>query len=415
MPEREERRPGPRALLRRRDLLQQGVAATLGAATLPLAVRRAWGEGPPAVRGRRRLGRTGLEISDISFGSSRTTEPDVVRYALARGINYFDTAEGYRGGRSEEAIGRALAGERQRVFVASKVHAGAAERRVDFERALEGSLRRLRTDYVDVYFNHAVNDVGRLQNDEWYEFIERAREQGKLRWSGVSGHGGRLVECLDYALDRDLVDVILVAYNFGQDPRLYEQFTRGIDLVATQPELPRALAKAREKDVGIVAMKTLRGARLNDMRPYEREGGTFAQAAFRWVLSSPDVDALVVSMTAREQVDEFLRASGAKALREGDAELLRRYAALNDGSYCRPGCDACAASCPQGVPIAEVLRTRMYATDYGDLELALEDYAKLGAGAAACVGCAAPCSGACPHGLAIPALTGEAERLLARG
>ena len=56
------------------------------------------------------------------------------------------------------------------------------------------------------------------------------------------------------------------------------------------------MARAREKGVGVVAMKTLRGARLNDMRPYEGGGATFAQAAFRWVLSGPDVDALIVTM-----------------------------------------------------------------------------------------------------------------------
>jgi predicted aldo/keto reductase-like oxidoreductase len=67
-------------------------------------------------------------------------------------------------------------------------------------RALEGSLRRLQTDYVDVYFNHAVNDLARLKNPEWYEFIDAAKKQGKLRFTGMSGHAGHLTECLDYAL-----------------------------------------------------------------------------------------------------------------------------------------------------------------------------------------------------------------------
>ena len=77
----------------------------------------------------------------------------------------------------------------------------------------------------------------------------------------MSGHGGHLIECLDAALDEDLVDVILVAYNFGQDPAFYERFTKSFDLVALQPDLPRVLAKAHSKGVGVVAMKTLMGAR----------------------------------------------------------------------------------------------------------------------------------------------------------
>jgi len=99
---------------------------------------------------------------------------------------------------------------------------------------------------------------------------------------------------MDYALDHDLVDVILCAYNFGQDPSFFERLTTRMDFVAVQPDLPRVLAKAREKNVGLVAMKTLRGARLNDMRPYEWDKATFAQAALRWVLAGTRVDALVI-------------------------------------------------------------------------------------------------------------------------
>jgi predicted aldo/keto reductase-like oxidoreductase len=399
--------------VRRRELLQQGAAAALGVGALPVTLAEAWAREEPAVQRYVALGRTGLRISDISFGSSRTTEPELVRHALARGITYFDTAESYKGGRSETAIGEALVGERDRVVLASKVRAGAETRRADLMRSLEASLRRLRTDRIDVYFNHAVNDVERLKSAEWLEFAEQARRQGKIRFTGMSGHAGRLIECLDYALEHDLFDVILVAYNFGQDPSFYERLTRTLDFVAVQPDLPRVLEKARAKGVGVIAMKTLMGARLNDMRPWER-GGTFAQAAFRWVLSAPDVDALVVSMTSREKIDEFVRASGAGAVRGGDLRLLDRYVRINGAAYCRHGCDACAASCPRDVPVSEVLRTRMYATDYEDLELARSDYATLGAGAAACLSCAgSPCLGACPHGLEISSLTRSAHRMLA--
>jgi predicted aldo/keto reductase-like oxidoreductase len=154
--------------------------------------------------------------------------------------------------------------------------------------------------------------------------------------------------------------------------------------------------------VGVIAMKTLMGARLNDMRPYEHGGATFAQAAFRWVLANPDVDALVVSMTGREQIDEYLGASGAARNRRADLELLERYAAAQVGRYCQHGCRRCEPSCPADVPISEVLRARMYDVDYGDRELARAAYNELGAGASACLGCSAqPCLGACPNGIPI--------------
>jgi len=404
-----EDRPEPD--LARRRFLICSTAATLGLLDLG---RHAWAApSPPRIRRFRRLGRTGLEVSDISFGSSRTTDPDLVRYALDRGVNYFDTAETYQDGRSEEAIGKGLQGERDRVLLASKVKSGSKTPRAEIMEHLEESLRRLRTDHIDVYFNHAVNDVDRLQNDEWLAFADRAREQGKIRFTGMSGHGGKLVECLDHALDNDLVDVILCGYNFGQDPSFHQRFTARLDWVAVQPDLPRVLEKAHAKDVGVIAMKTLRGARLNDMRPYEQGGATFAQAAFRWVLSNPDVDALIVSMTSREQIDEFVGASGGL---EPDGEalgLLGGYLLSSGDGYCNHGCDACEASCPHGVPVSEVLRTRMYATDYGDLDYASREYARLAVNAASCLSCCFhSCLGKCPQGLEIPRLTRSAQQLL---
>jgi uncharacterized protein len=399
--------------LDRREFLRGSAAAGIALSLLPLDAGAAE---PPRVRRRVKLGRTGLEIGDIGFGSSRLDGDEaLVRHALERGIDYFDTAEDYSGGASEETLGRALRGARDRVTIASKVEAGANDGVADLFRALEGSLRRLGTDRIDVYFNHAVNDVARLRNPAWGEFCQRAKQQGKIRFTGMSGHGGRLAECLDYALDRDLVDVVLVAHNFGQDPAFYERLTKSLDFIAVQPELPRLLAKAKQKNVGVVAMKTLRGARLNDLRRYEHEGGTFAQAAFRWVLSGPHVDALVVTMTSAALVDEYLGASGAAGVTRSDLELLARYEALNGATQCRQGCGACLAACPEGVAIDGVLRARMYAEDYGDARLARREYAKLERDAQACIGCAhRACTGACPYGIDIAALTAPAHQRLNR-
>jgi predicted aldo/keto reductase-like oxidoreductase len=398
----------------RREFLRRSAVAGAGMGLLP-GLAAALPEGPPRVRRYVELGRTGLRLPDIGFGASRLSGDEaLVRHALDRGITYFDTAEGYTGGDSEETLGRALAGDRQRVTIVSKVQASASARRADLMRALEGSLRRLRTDYVDVYFLHAVNDVERIANPEWPEFLALAKQQGKLRWRGLSGHGGRLVRCVDHALDHELVDVLLLGYNFGQDPGFMQRFTARMDFVAVQPDLPRVMRKARERGVGVIAMKTLRGARLNDMRPYEQGGATFAQAALRWVLAGGLADSLVVTMKSLEMVDEYLGASGFTGVTRSEAALLARYEREQGALQCRYGCDACAGSCPEGVPIAEVLRTRMYAEDYGDEELARGDYAALGSAASACVGCAhQSCASACPHGLAIPELTSRTHLRLA--
>ncbi|MEA2625728.1 MAG: uncharacterized protein QOD06_1773 [Candidatus Binatota bacterium] len=402
------------ATFSRRQVLLGGAVA--GAGIVLGGTTEAPAESPPRIRRYAPLGKTGIEISDVSFGSSRLgEEEDLVRYAFDLGINYFDTAETYNGGISEQTLGRALRGKRDRVFLTSKTIASASASRSEMMQALEGSLRRLATDHVDVYFNHAVNDVERMKNPEWPEFVSRAKQQGKIRASGMSGHAGRLSSCLEHVIDHDLVDVILVAYNFGQDPAFYQRFLGGFDMVALQPELPRLLERAKRKGIGVVAMKTLMGARLNDMRPYEKGGATFAQAAFRWVLSNPHVDALIVSMTSRERIAEYVAASGG-SVRAGDVPLLGRYVFRNGDSSCRFGCDRCESACPNGVAIGEVLRTRMYARDYGDVPFARREYAMLGAGASACTGCEhRSCSGACPHGLPIPDLTADTHRRLGNG
>ncbi len=362
------------------------------------------------------LGRTGFQISDITFGSSRLRrgQNKLVHHALERGVNYFDTAESYTRGASETVLGQALRGERDKVYIASKTHVSANESRQSIMKKLEASLKRLDTHYIDIYFNHAVNQVERLQNPEWSEFVERAKQQGKIRFVGMSGHAGNLIECLDHALDTDSVDVLLVAYNFGQDPEFYERFTRSFDRIAKHPDLPRVLAKAKTKNVGVVTMKTLMGARLNDMRPYEKDGASFAQAAFRWVLSDPNVDAVTISMTSEEQIDEYLGASGAYEVSQHEFELLKTYAHLNGASYCRHACNDCEGACPYGVPIADVLRTRMYATDYQDVPFARSEYAMLGDAASACLSCSGqPCQGACTHGLPIEQLCAPTHRMLA--
>jgi predicted aldo/keto reductase-like oxidoreductase len=275
-------------------------------------------------------------------------------------------------------------------------------------KVLEQSLRRLRTDYVDIYLNHAVNDVARLESEEWQAFTARAKEQGKIRFAGMSGHSGRLTECLGYALDHDLVDVILVSYNFAQQPSFRQQVMRyfkdlaaDFDLVTTHPELPEMLRRAHEKGVGVMVMKTLKGAEANWMAPYEAPGRSFAQSAFRWVLSDPNVDALTVTMKSTAMVDEYVEASGQAPDRE-DLAMLTTFERLAAGRSCQIGCGECAASCPAGVPIPDIMRMRMYHRSYAVPDVAAAEYACLSPDAEPCLSCSgAPCASACPNGLPI--------------
>lgn len=334
---------------------------------------------------------------------------DLVHHALARGITHFDTAESYADGRAEEVLGRALRGRRDGVTLTSKYSAAPSDSAERQMAVLEGSLRRLGTDRIDVYLNHAVNDVARLDSPEWQAFVERAKRQGKIRFAGLSGHAGRLGECLAHGLDAGLLDVVLVAYHFAQTPSYQQEVKKylaglsaAFDFVAPQPGLPPLLERAHAAGVGVMVMKTLRGARLNDMRPFESPGRTFAQAAFRWVLAEPAVDGLVVSMTSRAMIDEYVEASGSGPPDREDLALLARYESRHAGTICTIGCGDCLAACPAGVPIPDVMRMRMYAEDYGLPRAAAREYARLPVDATACLACSGePCRGACPVGLPI--------------
>ncbi len=403
----------PETSFDRRDFLI-GSAGLIGAGAVVTTAADAGNAAPARVQRYVPLGRTGMQISDISYGASRRQDPAAVRHAFDRGINYFDTADGYRAGGSERAIGAALHDVRDQVYITTKTKASASTDRHQLMQSLEASLRRLRTDYVDVFLNHAVNDVARLENEEWRAFTERAKAQGKIRFRGMSGHAGRLVDCLGYALDHELVDVILAAYNFGQDPGFIAGMTQRFDFVALQPDLPPLLERAHREGVGVVVMKTLMGARLNDVTPYLRPGQAFEHAAFRWTLSNPNVDALIVSMNNPSQIDNYLRASGSGAVTDADLRLLERYVGFNGARHCQHGCDICHASCPAQVAISEVLRTRMYDVDYRDAELARADYAALERDASPCLSCSgAPCAGTCPNGIPIAEFTRDGATRLA--
>ena len=145
-------------------------------------------------------------------------------------------------------------------------------------------------------------------NPNIHEAFDRLKEQGKLRFLGVSSHTPRLEAVMRHAVDSDRFDVIMVAYNFRN-----------------WPELTNIFHDAKRKGVGVVAMKTLKGARhsaLSDFTPTERE--SFSQAAFKWVLSNPDVSGLVVTIGSFHHIDEYLHASG-QPFQQTDLALLEKY------------------------------------------------------------------------------------------
>jgi predicted aldo/keto reductase-like oxidoreductase len=166
--------------------------------------------------------------------------------------------------------------------------------------------------------------------------------------------------------------------------------------------------------MGVVAMKTLKGAKHHGLVGFREHADAYSQAALRWVLSNPEVSCAVISFFEPQHLDEYLHVSGTR-LDGRDLAVLRDYDRQIVGTYCQPHCGACLDSCPEGLPIADVLRHRMYFEDYGWEKEGMRLYARLEKNASLCAGCPAPCLGTCPAGIAIPERMGEAHAMLTLG
>ncbi len=351
----------------------------------------------------RRFGRTGWEVSDIVLGTGAIRGENgekIARLALERGVNYFDTAPDYSGSGSEQAMGRAMRGMRDQVFIATKFctpegHVPAGAPVETYLKAIEGSLQRLGTDHVDLVHVHSCDEIDRLMDPNVHEAFDRLKQQGKARFLGFSSHTPNLMQVADQAIASGRFDVMMLAYHHGIWPQLDQVISRA----------------RREQDMGVVAMKTLKGARHENLAGFRDEADSYSQAAFKWVLSNPDVSCLVVSFFELQHVDEYLFASG-KGVTPRDVAILQKYDREVRGTYCSPHCGACLSACPEDLPIADVLRHRMYFEDYGWQKEGIRLYSRLEKNAAVCASCSAPCLGTCPVGIDIQARMTGAHELL---
>ena len=351
------------------------------------------------------MGRTEWNVSDIALGAGRISTQgggvEVVRAALDRGVNYIDTAPDYSAEGSELAVGEALRGRRSEVFLATKFctplgNLPKGTSVADYKAAVEASLGRLQTDYVDLVHVHGVDDVGRLLDPNVLQAFDELKQEGKARFLGFSSHTPRLVEVASAAIESGRFDVMMLAYHHG-----------------IWPEMTQVIERARrEADMGIVAMKTLKGGKHRGLLDYAEHADAYSQAALKWTLGNRDVSSAIISFRIPQHVDEYLYASG-KTLGTHDVATLERYDELTAGTHCAPHCGDCLASCPAGLPVHDVLRYRMYFEDYGHEKEGIRQYAKLGAAnASLCANCPAPCANSCPLGIDIKQrMTGAHEML----
>lgn len=391
----------------RRDFFRSSAALAAGTAVSGTAranqePARQGARPRPLVGRYKPFGKTGWKVGDISAGSGQR-DPAVLNYIFDCGVNLIDTGFQYAG--HEELVGQVLPKRRDQVFVVDKWDpplVTATVTKSALLEALDVSLKRLNTSYIDCMMIHSIGHpryggLERIQNPAIYEAWDEAKRRKKIRFTGASSHGVRMIEEVGWGIDHDRFDVVLLGANF---------LTHGLEPL---------LQKARAKGVATIAMKTMTAYKSDlPIRDLQNEQTSARQAVLKWVVASDLFDTLVVSMRNYDAVAEYLAVSGATTLTTADRRYLDTVAAALGPRYCRPGCRACHDACLRGVPVADILRYKMYYEDYGEEKFAMQRYDLVPARLRprACAGCAAPCEPACPYGLRVRERLAEADRQL---
>ena len=344
------------------------------------------------------LGKTGLRVSALGFGCMRLPEKDgrvdrdqaipLLHRAVALGVNLFDSATMYCHSDSERALGEAMQGMRDKVVISTKnpLRGPAPAWRAQ----LEESLRRLRTDYIDIYHHHGIGwgEFGKSfdpTRDGMTAQMLKAREEGLIRHIGFSFHDQP--EGLKKLADTGYYENVIVQYN------LLDQSNA------------EAIQYAHEKGMGVVVMGPVGGGRLG-IASEQIEALTGAkstvEAALRFVWAHPGVN---VALSGMQNLD-MLEANVALAS-SATPFTAAEVAALNDlvrqrkeksGMYCS-GCRYCCPVCSAGIAIPEILemmnQEMVFGLPKGD------QYRRLKSGAAECIYCG-KCVEACPQKIEIP-------------
>jgi len=363
----------------RRDFLRMmgaaaGVAVGATLPGIPPSASAATGPSPGAFE-KRSLGKTGLQVGTIGFGAMTTRDPEVIRFAVDRGVDYVDTAARYMGGENERIVGRALVGVRDKVVLATKVKIGTVDEMI---LSAENSLRSLKVDVIDLLQLHGISTEDEVTDERSREALRKLIDQGKVRAVGVTTHSGQET-VLRAVAKHGFYKTVLVAYNFRSETGVA---ATGKGALEMSPGLSNTIREVAGSGIGIIAMKTQAGG-------YASPPGGFSpyQAALAWVLANPGVTMAIPGMTSYAQVEENLGARG-KRFALADRIALGRYALEIGDRHCGL-CGACGGVCPSGVEVPNVLRALTYLEGYREEGLARSAYGSLppGRNAAACGEC----------------------------
>lgn len=361
----------------------------------------------------RKYGKLGWDVSALGLGCMRLPRIydgsevaqvdrekayELIRYAATHGINYFDTALTYHNQTSEEVLGEALdGGLRETVHVVTKQPFSFMKTDADIRKNLENTLKKLRTDYLDVYLIHNISDKDweGIKQRKVIETFESFKAEGLIKAIGFSYHG-------TYKGWKPIFDF------YDWDMCQVQQNMIDVDKEVTA----QSIADARERGCALVIMEPLRGGGLANAPAsvqaiYDRypEARRPHEWAFKHLLNYPQISTILSGMTTLEQLKENIElfsrpTSVPNSLSEEEKQILREAKAAYESIVTVPctGCEYCLP-CPQGVAIPTVFSRYNEGMMFGDFSQPQRSYmftTRQGHSADHCVACGA-CERKCPQ------------------
>lgn len=324
----------------RREFLQAGLALPAAGLATSGGLNNFLQDPPKVVY--RTLGNTGLKVSGVGYGIGYVPVTEVVARAIDMGINYYDTSRDY--GDSEKIFSGVIKGKRDKIVIATK---SPSRRKDDIINDLNTSLQELGTDHVDIWHLHARDTPSNIP-DEAIEGLLECKKSGKTRFIGFSCHDpNRMV---DFVLEKKVFDVVQTTYSFP-----IGGYYRN-----------KAVERLHEAGIGVIAMKVvvaLTGLNLKGFdNPPAKGEGEGPLAGIKWVLNNPAIGTTVPFMQTIPQLEMNFRAMS-EPFTPADEKLLYVMNEQIRPDYCRM-CNTCSGVCPQGMPVADVLRFLAY-NDFG--------------------------------------------------
>lgn len=351
---------------------------------------------------RRVLGKTGETVPILLMGMAmkldQRFDPKLAE-GMRFGVNYFDAADCYGGGTCETAVGGYLtkAGNRKDLWITSKSDQHDPK---GFEETVNTSLEKMKTDYADLYYLHALTDAN-VFTPELKATVERLKKEKKFRFFGFSCHDGNVAELLQKAAATPWVDSVMFRYNFRQ---------------YGNTELNKAIDACVKANVGLIAMKT-QGSEASFTDAWQKFTANNKWTKHQAVLKAVWADERITAAVSHMDTFEKLKQNIAAAIDDSDFgaadfKALEEYAAATRAHAC-DGCDhLCGAAVDAPVRIGAAMRCLMYHDVYGDREKALEAFRGLPAPARRLGGVDfSRANAACPHGVDVAAHMRRAAEL----